>query len=68
MVKLTPAQQKRFVESHPDCFVPANGIWGLKGATTIQLRKAGKTDVRKALIAAWRNIAPTRLSHGIDVQ
>jgi hypothetical protein len=68
MVKLTPAQQREFGESDPASFVPDNGSWGLKGATNIQLRKARKNDVRKTLVAAWRNIAPKRLSDRIDVQ
>ncbi len=67
MVKLTPGQRKRFVGSHPDSFVPVNGSWGVKGATSIQLRTGGNAEVREALIRAWRNIAPKRLSAGIDV-
>jgi YjbR len=29
MVKLTPVQQRKFVVTHPDVFVSANGAWGL---------------------------------------
>jgi hypothetical protein len=68
MVKLPPEQQKGSVESHPDSFVRVNGSWGLKGATSVQLRTSRKADVRRALIAAWHNIAPKRLSDRIDVQ
>jgi len=68
MVKLTPELQRSFVESHPKVFSPVKGRWGSGGATLVQLRFAGKTTVRKALIAAWQNTAPRRLVEMIDVQ
>jgi YjbR protein len=57
MVKLTPAQQTRFVISHPDVFVPANGAWGRAGATTVNLSAARKSVLLPALDAAWGNVA-----------
>jgi hypothetical protein len=68
MVKLTPKQQQSFVEVHPDTFVPVKGKWGLRGATTVLLRLARKAELRKALVVAWRNAAPKRLTDQIDVQ
>jgi len=57
MVKLTPAQQKKFVIAYPDVFVPANGAWGRAGATTVNLRSARKSMLLPALDAAWGNVA-----------
>jgi len=57
MVKLTPAQQTKFVIAHPDVFVPANGAWGRAGATTVNLRAARKSVLLPALDAAWGNVA-----------
>ena len=68
MVKLTPKQQKGFVQSDADAFVAVKGTWGLRGATNIVLRLTKKSIARKALIAAWRNTAPKKLSEQIDIQ
>lgn len=53
MVTLTGAAQKAHVARAPEVFVPAAGAWGRAGATTVRLRAADKTTVRKALAAAW---------------
>jgi hypothetical protein len=52
MVKLTPDQQELLVRGEPEIFAPIKGAWGRRGAT----------NVRLALIAAWRNTAPKRLA------
>jgi hypothetical protein len=57
MVKLTPAQQTKFVIAHPDVFVPANGAWGRAGSTTVNLRAARASVLLLALDAAWGNLA-----------
>ena len=62
MVKLTPEQQELFVQSHPKVFMPVKGGWGRRGATSVCLRAAKKSTLRKALIAAWRCTAPTSLA------
>ena len=62
MVKLTPEQQERFVQSEPTVFVPAAGAWGKRGSTTVRLAKANGETVFTALVAAWRNVAPKRLA------
>jgi hypothetical protein len=62
MVKLTPEQQHYFSKDHPDVFVPAKGVWGRKGATSVALMPARKTMVEKAMRAAWTNNAPKRLT------
>jgi len=62
MVKLTPIQQEDFVQSHPAVFNPCNGAWGRKGCTNVLLAKATKRSVKEALLAAWRNHAPSDLA------
>ena len=62
MVKLSPNDQKKFIETNPAVFKPAKGAWGQQGATTIRLAAATLNVVREALNAAWRKAAPKRLS------
>jgi hypothetical protein len=62
MVKLTPIQQGDFVQSAPAAFKPVNGAWGRKGCTHILLAKASKRATKAALLAAWRNHAPSELA------
>lgn len=61
MVKLTRDAQTEFVRFNPEVFQAVKGAWGRQGATSIYLPAAQVQIVRKALIAAWRNIAPKRL-------
>lgn len=61
MVKLWPDEQAQLIQSHPTIFKPAQGVWGQRGATYVNLRPARKQLVRQALKAAWRNTAPKRL-------
>jgi len=58
MVKLTPEQQRIFVQAHPDVFVLARGAWGVRGSTLVQLRLADADTVREAMKAAWLGRAP----------
>ena len=62
MVKLTPIQQEDFVESYPAVFRPCNGAWGRKGCTSVLLAKANKRSLKEAILAAWRNHAPSELA------
>jgi hypothetical protein len=64
MVKLTPIQQEDFVASHPAAFRPVNGAWGRKGCTSIFLAKTTKRALKEAILAAWRNHAPSDLALG----
>ena len=61
MVKLTPVEQEMLVAAEPEVFVPAKGAWGRQGSTTVLLKSAKTTTVRKALSAAWRLAAPESL-------
>jgi hypothetical protein len=62
MVKLSPDEQKEFVRISPCVFQPAKGAWGRQGSTIVCLPEATIDIVREALTAAWRNIAPKRLT------
>lgn len=64
MVKLTPAQQREFVEADPDVFQPIKGGWGRKGCTQIRLKAVKKKNhktLRQVIFTAWCNTAPKRL-------
>jgi hypothetical protein len=61
MVKLTPAQQRKFIRDAPDVFDPCSGAWGRQGATAVNLRNANRAVLREALTLAWTNTAPKRL-------
>jgi len=61
MVKLTPMQQEDFVQAHPAGFRAVNGAWGRKGCTNVLLAKTGKRVLKEAILAAWRNYAPSEL-------
>jgi hypothetical protein len=64
MVKLSPEQQHYFSKDYPDVFVAVKGAWGRQGATSVNLKAAEKETLRKAIEAAWRNIAPKRVRAG----
>jgi hypothetical protein len=46
MVKLTPEQQKIFIQAEPEVFFPAKGAWGRGGATHVSLANAKKATLR----------------------
>jgi hypothetical protein len=56
MVKLTPEQQAMFVKDEPTMFRPVPGGWGKGGATQVLLKPATKTEVRRAMETAWKNV------------
>jgi len=61
MVKLTPEQQRAFIQEAPKIFSPCAGAWGKGGATGVQLAPARKRILSKALHAASQNILnPTK--------
>jgi hypothetical protein len=62
MVKLPPEQQEKLSKAEPAVFVPVKGGWGRQGATIVRLKAAKRAEVRGALQAAWRKIAPKRLA------
>jgi len=62
MVKLTPEQQHYFAKDYPEVFIPSKGAWGRQGSTTVHLKSVDKETLKKAISAAWLNVAPKRLS------
>jgi len=63
MVKLTPDQQRGFVGNQPEVFQPVKGGWGRRGCTNVLLERATETDVQPAMIAAWQNVAPKKMTN-----
>jgi hypothetical protein len=57
MVKLTPEQQRGFIERAPKVFKPCSGAWGRQGYTNVYLPVAKARIVHAALHAAAKNIA-----------
>jgi hypothetical protein len=57
MVKLTPEQQRAFIEKAPAVFKPCSGAWGRQGATNVYLPSAKTSIVRAGLDAAAKNVA-----------
>jgi len=56
MVKLTPEQQRSFIQDAPGVFDPCNGAWGRRGSTNVHLALATNDTLHAALEAAWRNV------------
>ena len=56
MVKLTPEQQRAFIEKAPKIFKPSGGAWGGQGYTNVYLPIATTTIVRVALDTAAKNV------------
>src|SRR5580700_4044159 len=56
MVKLTPEQQRAFVQSDPAAFVPVKGAWGEKGSTNVRLSAAREDLLHEAMAAACSNV------------
>ena len=57
MAKLTPEQQRTFIEEAPKVFKRCSGAWGRQGYTNVFLPAATAKLVRAALHAAAKNIA-----------
>ncbi len=62
MVKLSPPEQAALVQQDARAFQPIAGAWGARGCTRVELAKATKALVRRALNSAWRNTAPKKLA------
>lgn len=57
MVNLTPDQQRDWVRTHPDAFVPVKGKWGEQGSTNVRLDAVEEEALGEALTLARRNAA-----------
>jgi hypothetical protein len=62
MVKVTPLEQEMLVRDEPSIFSPVKGAWGRQGSTSVNLKAAKKTTMRRALAAAWQLAAPEGIS------
>lgn len=64
-LNLTPDQQLMFVELYPQEFTPLPNKWGQRGWTTLHLDRTDEPTARRAIEAAWRNVAPKALLHAL---
>jgi hypothetical protein len=67
VLKLTPDQQRLFLETSPSMLRPVKGSWGEKGWTQVLLDKADAEAVRHAMATAWKSVAPKTVvkRHGL---
>jgi hypothetical protein len=59
---LTPEQQTVLTELKPTVFTPVPGGWGRRGSTNVNLEAADEMSLTSALLMAWRDKAPKRLT------
>lgn len=64
MLKLTPEEQKQWMELLPGVFTPAAGAWGRRGCTHVELERVDSETLQDLMLAAWRNVAPKKLQAG----
>jgi hypothetical protein len=57
MVKLSPEQQRAFIEQSPEVFQPFKGTWGERGYTRVDLGFARKEVLKAALQAAANTVS-----------
>jgi len=55
MVKLTPPQQKTFLDANGSVFTPASGAWGRQGCTMVVLARLDEEVLGEAMTLAWQN-------------
>ena len=64
MVKLTPEQQKDFMDLDSDAFSPSSGAWGRQGCTDVRLDSVSEDNLGEAMTMAWQGTVkkakPTR--------
>jgi hypothetical protein len=58
---LPSEEQAGFVKTYPRAFAPVKGAWGKRGSTTVSLKAADKTTLKRAMAIAWRKRAPKDL-------
>jgi YjbR protein len=54
MVKLSPHEQRQFMQAYPDIFVPAAGAWGRQGCTLVAVADADENVLGEAVTLAWQ--------------
>jgi hypothetical protein len=67
VLKLTPDQQRLFLETSSAMFRPVKGSWGEKGWTEALLDQADAESVRHVMAIAWKSVAPKTVvtRHGL---
>jgi hypothetical protein len=66
VLKLSPDEQKLFMETAAGIFEPVHGSWGLKGWTRVVLDRADAETVRHAMGYAWRSVTPKKMHARLD--
>ena len=64
MVRLTPEAQAELVHDYPQVFTLAAGAWGRQGSTSVDLPKARKAEMTRAVEAAWQNAVAAAAASG----
>ena len=59
-LNFTPDQQLMFLSLYPGEFSALPNKWGQRGWTALHLDRAEPETARKAIEAAWNNVAPTK--------
>lgn len=57
-LNLTPDQQLMFLDLYPGEFSALANKWGQRGWTALHLDRCDEPTARKAIEAAWNNVAP----------
>src|SRR5438094_10453228 len=60
MVKLTPEQQRTFIEKAPEAFTPSSAAWGRQGYTNVHLPFA-KTNIGPATLESPSKQVPSTI-------
>jgi hypothetical protein len=61
MVKLTPPQQKAFIDANGQLAAPASGAWGRQGCTMVVLDGLDQDVLGEWITLAWQNtVKPPR--------
>jgi hypothetical protein len=55
MVKLSPDQQREFIDRNRDAFAPEAGAWGRHGCTAVELARVDEEILGEAMTVAWQN-------------
>jgi hypothetical protein len=61
VLKLSPDQQRLFLETAKGMLEPVPGSWGGKGWTLAILQRIDADTLRHAMSLAWRSVAPKSL-------
>ncbi|MGV3553106.1 MmcQ/YjbR family DNA-binding protein [Rhizobium sp.] len=60
-LNLTADQQQMFADLYPGEFAPIPNKWGQRGWTVMHLDRTDEATARRAIEAAWKNVAPKKL-------